>query len=173
VSCAPTASLASTQVPAGSASTLTAKQRQAVSAVRARNARMLMTDAAIKSVEIGTSADNPKEGALLIEVSGATKTPIPATIEGVRTRLVFSGPVALPAITQDAIQSSLLVLHAHQDSYMAQPAIQGLGVGRSDDNPAETAIVIYTISGVAHDAIPALIDGLRTKVVDGTRFRAY
>jgi hypothetical protein len=173
VSCAPTASLASTQVPASGTSTLTPSQRQTVAAVRERNARVLMSDAAIKSVEVGASADNPKEGALLIQVSGATKSPVPATIEGVRTRLLSSTAAGVPPITQDAIKSSLTILHAHQDSYMAQRGIQGMGVGRSDDNPAETAIVIYTITGVAHDAIPAAIDGVRTKVVEGSRFRAY
>jgi hypothetical protein len=171
VSCVPTASLASTQVGAGSASLLAPAQQQAARNALSRHARVLMADSAVESVSIGASLDNPTEGALVIEVTGATQMPIPATLDGVRTRVVSSSP--LPAISQAAIESSTSILRVHQDSYMSQKGIQGMGVGRSDDNTSETAIVIYTIAGAAHEPIPALIDGVRTKVINGTRFRAY
>jgi hypothetical protein len=51
--------------------------------------------------------------------------------------------------------------------------VQGVGVGRSNDNPQETAIVIYVISGMPRTAIPQLLDGLRTQIVEGDRFRAF
>lgn len=174
VSCAPMQSVASTQIPSkGAASSLMPGQKQIVAAVRDRNARVLMTDPAIKSVEVGASADNPMEGALVITVSGATKSAIPVTIEGVRTRVVTLGQTGLPPITQDMVKSSIAILHDHQDSYMAKAGIQGMGVGRSDDNPAETAIVIYTVKGVRHEPIPAVIDGIRTKIIEAGRFYAY
>jgi hypothetical protein len=49
----------------------------------------------------------------------------------------------------------------------------GVGVGRSDDAPGETAMIIYVERGKAHAAIPATIDGVRTRVVAGERFRAF
>jgi hypothetical protein len=56
---------------------------------------------------------------------------------------------------------------------MSQPGIQGVGVGRSNDNSAETAIVIYVLSGQPRPAIPAVLEGVRTKIVEGDRFRAF
>ena len=171
VSCAPTATLNSAHTGLGSASTLTPQQRQAATSAMQRHMSALNGDPAIKSVAVGASFDNPGEGAVVIEVIGATKTLIPATFDGVRTRVIYAGG-APPAIAHAAIDSSTAVLRAHQDTYMSQRGIQGMGVGASDDNPAETAIVIYTITGVAHDPIPAVIDGVRTKIIDGTPFQA-
>jgi len=48
-----------------------------------------------------------------------------------------------------------------------------VGVSLSVDNPTETAISIYLIKGVAHPPIPAVIDGVRTRVFDGERFKAF
>jgi hypothetical protein len=40
------------------------------------------------------------------------------------------------------------------------------------DAPGEAAIVIFTIRGQAHDPIPPTLDGVRTRVREGSRFRA-
>ena len=58
-------------------------------------------------------------------------------------------------------------------SLMGQPGIQGVGVSISADNPTETAISIYVVKGVAHPPIPAVIDGVRTRIFEGARFKAY
>jgi hypothetical protein len=65
------------------------------------------------------------------------------------------------------------VKEAHVADLMSQPGIQGVGVAISADNPAETAISIYVIQGVNHPLIPAMIDGVRTKIFEGSRFKAY
>jgi hypothetical protein len=122
---------------------------------------------------VGTSADSPNEGAVVVEVSGNTRASIPATLDGVRTRVIYSVQSgAATSITAAAIESAATVKNAHEGSFMGQAGIRGIGVGRSDDNPAETAIVIYTLRGVAHPPIPAVIDGMRTKVIEGAPFRA-
>ena len=48
-----------------------------------------------------------------------------------------------------------------------------VGVGRSDDNPNEPALVIYVEKGKLQSPLPAEIDGIRTKIVEGERFRAF
>jgi hypothetical protein len=170
VSCAPTASITGTQVGQGGASTLTPKQRQAATAAMERHIGVLRADPAVKSISVAASADSPGDSAVLIEVSGATTAAIPATLDGVRTRVIYTG--GAPALSAAAIKSAVAVKEAHESAFISQRGIQGVGVGRSDDNPAEPAITIYTVRGIAHNPIPAVIDGVRTKIIDGTPFVA-
>jgi hypothetical protein len=55
---------------------------------------------------------------------------------------------------------------------MKQAGVQGVGIGSSVDSPGEAALMIFTIRGVPQDPIPAVIDGLRTRVRESSRFRA-
>jgi hypothetical protein len=125
-------------------------------------------------VTVGASADNPNEGALLIHASGDAIPHVPPSIDGVRTRLVFDAN-ANPhfSIGAQEVERATIVKEAHVGSLMGQPGIQGVGVSMSADNPAETAVSIYVVKGVAHAAIPAVIDGVRTRIFEGDRFRAY
>jgi hypothetical protein len=153
---------------------LSAQEQQRVSAVREKNAALLMRDPAITSVVAGASDDNPGEGALVIEVSGATRAPIPAVVDGVRTRIAAQTAASqLPVLRSEDFDQAVAVKESHVADLMSQPGIQGVGVGRSDDNSAEPAIVIYVITGVSHPPIPQTLDGVRTKIVEGDRFRAY
>ena len=48
--------------------------------------------------------------------------------------------------------------------------VQGVGIGASSDHPGEAALTIFAIRGTVHDAIPAVLDGVRTKVRESSRF---
>lgn len=170
VSCKPTAS-ANTIVGSQSAP-VSAHQQQIAAGVRDRHAGSLMaTDSSIRSVNVGGSFDAPGEAALVIELSAVPQVRIPAVIEGVRTKLVYADGVNVPALTEPEFSRGLAAKDAHRSEFF-QPGFQGIGVGRSDDAPGETTIVIYTITGEAHAPVPAVLDGVRTKVVDGERFRS-
>ncbi len=170
ISCAPTQSVQSTQVGIGSASTVTPQQQEAAKSARDRHARPLLADPAIKSVTAGASADSPGDGAVVIEVNGTPKTPIPQMLDGVRTRVVYAQ--APPTLTKAQLESAIAIKQAHRDGVMSSPGIQGIAVGRSDDNPAEPAILIYTIKGAAHAPIAPVIDGVRTKIIESGPFVA-
>jgi hypothetical protein len=173
VSCAKTATANSKQVGVTQA-TLIPQEQQRTSVVQQRRAAQLMRDPAIRAVTVGASADNPNEGALLIQVSGNTIPRVPPTIDGVRTRLVFDAASAPhPSIGTQEIDRATVVKEAHVGNLMGQPGIQGVGVSISADNPAETAISIYLIQGEVHPPIPAVIDGVRTRIFEGTRFKAF
>ncbi len=175
VSCAHTAVANSTQVGSAQAALLP-QERQRVAAVQLRRAAQLLQDTSIKSVTVGASADNPNEGALLIQVSGSTIPRVPPAIDGVRTRLVFDAAAAEtlhPSAGRQEVDRGIAAKEAHVANLMAQPGVQGVGVSLSIDNPTETAISIYLVKGVAHPAIPAVIDGVRTRIFEGDRFRAY
>ena len=55
---------------------------------------------------------------------------------------------------------------------MKKAGVQGVGIGSSADAPGEAALVIFLLRGVPHDPIPPVIDGLRTRVRESSRFRA-
>lgn len=172
VSCARTTTVNSAQVGLAQA-TLVPEEQQRVTTVQQRRSAQLMRDASIKSINAGVSVDNPKEGALVIHVSGTTVPQVAPVIDGVRTRLVFDSEAARVSVSSDAIAHAGSVKEANVNDWMGQPGIQGMGVAQSMDNPAETAISIYVIKGMAHPAIPAMIDGVRTRVIESTRFKAY
>jgi hypothetical protein len=130
----------------------------------------LLADPAIKSVTAGASADSPGDGAVVIELNGTPKTPIPQMLDGVRTRVVYVQ--APPALTRAQLESAIAIKQAHRDGVMFSPGIRGIAVGRSDDNPAEPAILIYTIRGATHAPIAPVIDGVRTKIIESGPFVA-
>ena len=191
VSCQPTATASTATLLSGANSaTLSLEELQRATVVKEAHAAELMRDPAIAGVGVGISADNPKEAALVIYVTGATIQRIPPQIEGVRTKVIFGTPftarpleAAAPAPAQAATQAITLnlddinraaaVKEAHVDDLMQQEGIQGVGVGRSEDNPSEPALVVYIETGKLRSPIPAEMDGVRTKIIEGDRFRAF
>jgi hypothetical protein len=175
ISCAHTATANGTQVGASQAA-LIPQEHQRVAAVQKARTPSLMRDFGLASVEIGASADNPSEGALVLHVSGKSVPAIPATIDGVRTRLIFDDAelaAHIPTVGSRQISQAMAAKEAHVAEYMAHPGVQGFGVAVSADNPTEAAIAIHLIKGVPHPTIPAVIDGFRTKVSVGSVFKAY
>jgi hypothetical protein len=175
ISCARTASATNAQVGTAQSALIPA-ERQRVAAVQKARMQSLMRDFGLASVEIGPSADNPSEGALILHVSGKSVPAVPAVIDGVRTRLVFDNAESaahVPRITQQQFNQSAVVKEAHVSEFLGKGGIQGMGVSASSDNPTEPAISFYTTQGIPHPAIPPMLDGIRTKVFEGTRFKAY
>ena len=91
-------------------------------------------------------------------------------LDGVRTKVIYAQ--APPALTKAQLESAIAIKQAHRDGVMSSPGIEGIAVGRSDDNPAEPAILIYTIKGAAHPPIVSVIDGVRTKIIESSPFVA-
>jgi len=171
VSCDPT-SVAANSLQVG-AQSVSVSEQQVATNVRNRYATQLMAgEPAIRSVKVGASSDAAGKGALIVELTGRPLSPIPAVIEGVRTKLVYTNDAFVPSMTGTDLKNTISIKEAHENSIFNGGGIQGVGVGRSDDAPGETAIVIYTIQGVSHPEIPATIGGVRTKVIEDVRFRA-
>ena len=61
---------------------------------------------------------------------------------------------------------------AHVDEQMQQLGVQGVGITSSVDAPGEAALMIFVVRGEAHSPMPPVIDGLRTRVRESSRFRA-
>jgi hypothetical protein len=163
--------------------------------VRDAHAPELMAYREMQAVGIGASYDNFGEPAILLFVTvGQPRSNLPAQIEGIRTRIVegdvFSQRGAVSAAESTALEETGVpprlvypiaevkvarakIVHiAHADDLMKKAGVQGVGIGSSADAPSEAALVIFLIHGVPHDPIPPMIDGLRTRVRESSRFRA-
>ena len=82
---------------------------------------------------------------MVIELSSAPRQAIPAVIDGVRTRVVYTAGASIDtALTDQALKNTVAVKEAHVNEYFGKQGIRGVAVGRSNDNPAETAIIFYT-----------------------------
>jgi hypothetical protein len=76
------------------------------------------------------------------------------------------------AVSQAEATRATATKNRHEIELMADPAVIAVGVGASDDNPDEAAVVIYVDREKAHAPIPVVIDGVRTKVIATDRFYA-
>jgi hypothetical protein len=174
---------------------LAAQVMQKATATRDLHAPELLAYPEVQAVGVGQSYDNPKEAAILFFVTkGESRTNLPAQVDGVRTRVIeqplfakrgaisaedsamLEKSVATPQLVysvSDAEMARAKVVHtAHVEALMKQAGVQGVGIGSSVDSPGEAVLMIFTIRGVPQDPIPAVIDGLRTRVRESSRFRA-
>lgn len=77
------------------------------------------------------------------------------------------------AISPAKVEHAAYVKERHADDLMRDDAIMAVGVGTSDENESEPAIVVVVEQGRAHKDIPAFLDGVRTKVILTDKIRAY
>ncbi len=168
---------------------------QRATGVRVAHASELLASPAVQAVGVGASYDKASEPAILLFVTkGVERRAIPAAVEGIRTRIVeaqlfpnrgvvsaaesakneqIAGPSPVAyAISQEEYARAQIVHAAHVDALMAKPGVQGVGVTSSLDAPGEAALMIFLIRGAEQDPIPAVIDGLRTRVRESSRFHA-
>jgi hypothetical protein len=175
--------------------TASAEALQKATAARDAHAPELLAHPEVQAAGVGTSYDNPHEAAILLFVTkGQPRTNLPATVDGIRTRIIegdlFAKRGALTAAESAALEQSAAppqlvysisdselaraktVQSAHVDEWMNQPGVQGFGISSSVDSPGEAALMIFLIRGAAHPPIPPLIDGVRTRLRESSRFRA-
>jgi hypothetical protein len=164
-------------------------------AVRDAHGPELLAHPEVQAVGVGASRDSPHEPAILFFVTaGQPRTNIPAQVDGVRTRIVEgqlfarrgalsvaesaqleqsvgAGPEVYP-ISEAELARAKAVHAAHVNELMSQPGLQGVGISSSLDAPGEAALMIILVRGVAHNPVPPVIDGLRTRVRESSRFVA-
>jgi hypothetical protein len=176
-------------------SSLSTEVVQKAAVTRDAHVTDLLSHPEMQAVGVGSSLDNPQEPAILFFVTqGMPRTNLPEQVDGVRTRIVeaplfakrgavsaaesatleksAATPQLVYAVPDTEITRAQVVHTAHVQSLMKQAEVQGVGIGSSIDSPGEAALMIFTIRGVPHDPIPAVIDGLRTRVRESSRFRA-
>jgi hypothetical protein len=176
------------------AASLSAENLQKPLATRDAQAPALLAQPEVQAVGVGASFDNPAEPAIVFFVTRGSRTNLPAQVDGIRTVFVegdwFARRGAISAAETTAneqaaaprqlvyslsaaeLERANVVHAAHAKALMQQPGVQGVGITSSVDSPGEAALMIFVIRGVTHAPIPPVIDGLRTRVRESSRFRA-
>ncbi len=181
--------------PTVQASATSPEGLQSAIGVRDAHAPELLAHPEVQAVGVGGSYDNPNEPAILFFVTrGQPRTNIPQQVDGIRTRIIEGDlfptrgsltaeesatleksvpvPQMVYAISDSELSRAKVVHSARVEELMKQSGVQGVGIGSSVDAPGEAALVLFLIRGVPHDAIPPVIDGLRTRIRESSRFRA-
>src|SRR5271169_2248570 len=70
------------------------------------------------------------------------------------------------------MQKARAVQAAHVAELLKQPGVLGVGISASVDAPGEAALLIYVKHGASTDAIPAELDGMRTRLRETGPFMA-
>ena len=188
------AGFSATSASPQSSSSIGARSVAAARAARDRHANELLANPYVRAVGIAASLDRPGEPAVLLIVDPTQpRVELPAVLDGVRTRIVRgeakaprgvleeneSAPLAangdafsVSSVSEALMAQAKAVHAAHVDEWMKKPGVQGFGITSSADAPGEAALMIFLIRGVVHPAIPPVIDGLRTRVRESSRFRS-
>src|SRR5713101_2349343 len=178
---------------AQSGMTLQARSLAPAVAARDLHANQLLANPFVRAVGAGSSVDQPGEPAVILIVDPTQpRTELPAALEGIRTRIVRGGTVtprgvldemqsahlapngeefSVSSLSPEQVAQAKAVHAAHVDEWMKKPEVKGFGITSSADAPGEAALMIFVIRGVAHDPIPPVIDGLRTRVRESSPFR--
>jgi hypothetical protein len=80
-----------------------------------------------------------------------------------------SSKVLLPA---RAVEHAAAAKNRHAAGLLRRQGIQGVGVGVSDEDSSQAAVVIYVVDGSDHGPLPVDLDGVPVKIVRSDRFKA-
>ncbi|GAC1435200.1 MAG: hypothetical protein NVS1B11_19810 [Terriglobales bacterium] len=150
----------------------------------------IMADPAVIGVGVGESEDDPAEAAMIIYVDKQkVHAPIPPLIGNIRTRVVVADRFhsttetrsngqmivtqAETALSDFEIAHAMATKEKHVRELMSDTGIIGLGVGRSADDDASAALVIYVDKSKTPPQLRAQVDGVRTKIIRTDRFRSF
>jgi hypothetical protein len=78
----------------------------------------------------------------------------------------------IPKLADVEVERAANAKSNHVAALMADPAIIGVGVG-AGDTPGEAAIIVFADQTKSHGPIPAILDGVKTKVRKVEPFRAF
>lgn len=161
--------------------------------VRDLHAPELLADSRVRAVGVGSSYDQPGQAAILLFVgAGTSAAGMPGTIDGVRTQIISGSESNYRGMLSDEetrqvlnsaaarqvmyatrageFQRAQTVRDAHVNELLKQPGVLGVGLTSSVDAPGESAVMIYVARGQSEEAIPATIDGVRTRIRQSSRF---
>ena len=148
-------------------------------------ASLINSENGILATTAGKSLDNPGDPALIVYVDkGKQRVTIPATFDGLRTQLIPTDSAALARNTAPAspvvtggihLSDSILagaeaVVREYSPRLMKDPAVFGVGVAQSRDNPTEPALLVLVDIARAPQSMPATLGGLRVRYMRLHRF---
>ncbi len=157
------------------------REQHALSSARG----MIDSSAGILGIAAGKSSDRPGEAAVIVYVDEGQTPQVPVLVGGVRTVVISSNardvaagsaPSVVsfsdaPALSGAGLERAMAIKRQVAAGLMQRtPAIFGIGVGQSLDNPREAALVLYVDRKAVAADLPQMMQGLRTRVVLMDRF---
>lgn len=148
-------------------------------------AALVNPETGILAVIGGGSLDRPGEAALIAYVDKTkSRVNVPTTVAGVRTQVIATDATALardvapvaPQLTDGIVLSANVLAHAqgvvrqYAARLMSDPAIFGVGVAQSLDNPQDPALLVLVDPEMSARSMPATIGGLRVRYMELHRF---
>ncbi len=136
--------------------------------------------AGILGVAMGKSSDHPGEAAIVVYVDENADAKVQDIVSGVRTLVIpttaravalgsapMANPVAgAPGLSASALSQAIGIKRQLARGLMQQtPAIFGVGVGQSLDDPREAALVLYVDRKRVPASLPQTMGGLRTRYI--------
>ncbi len=174
---------------------LAAEALQAATVARDTSAATLLGYPQVRAIGVGSSLDEPGQGAILLVLpKTAPLTGLPPQVNGQRTRILQTEGIphegvlnsaesaallqatrpasSVTALTDDEVARARKVQSAHVTDLLKKEGIQGVAITSSADNPSEAALLVLVVRGSKHDTIPAVIDGVRTRIQESTAFQS-
>jgi len=162
-----------------------ALKRKAEATIRKSGATLINPALGVLEVAAGVSSDAPGTPAIVVYVDKTKENvAVPQTIAGIRTLVVPTDQLTLNAgiapksndladgihLPAEILESAQQIQGTYAAQLMADPAIFGVGVTQSRDNPGEAALLVLVDLARAPRSMPAVIGGLRTRYVAMHRF---
>lgn len=160
-------------------------EAQGKNAMQNAAAQLVNHEKGVLSVGVGKSADSPGDPAVIVYFDKTRPyTAVPQTIAGVRTVVVFTDAESvangtapkMPAISTgmqlsaSALSSAAAIEQQYAPQMFADPAIFGIGVAQSRDNPREAALLVLVDMNRTAKAMPETLGGLRVRYMQLHRF---
>ncbi len=162
-----------------------AAEMQAKNAAQAAATELVNHETGILGVASGKSADNPGEAAVIVYVDRTkANTAVPQTIDGVRTAVVLTDTASIAAgtapkaplntagmqLSANALSAAAAVQRQYATRLFSDPAIFGVGVTQSRDNPQEAALLVLVDLNKAPKTMPMTLGALRVQYMQLHRF---
>ncbi len=141
-------------------------ERERVEAALAQAQLLVTPGSGIARVGPAVSKDHAGQGAIAFYLEANAPAAIPAMISGVVTAVlpVSEGASAATQPRAAALSQAIATKQRNAAALMkANPAIFGVGVGQSADNPADAALVLFVDRAQFSGKLPASIDGQRVR----------
>jgi hypothetical protein len=104
---------------------------------------------------------------------GATPQVIGCTLPAPQAAMAARLAVQKVEPPNEALAQATTARAAHGAELLGHPEVQAVGVGASYDNPAEAAILLFVTKGQPRTDLPAVVDGVRMRVVEGESFSQH
>ena len=162
-----------------------AAEAQARNSAQNAAAEIVNREKGVLAVIPGESADSAGEAAVIVYVDKTKpNTIVPQTIAGVRTVVVLTDAMSvangtapkLPArmagiqLSAGVLSNAATVEREYASRFFTDPAIFGVGVSQSQDNPQEAALLVLVDLNKAAKAMPPTVGGLRVRYMQLHRF---